>query len=155
VLGRTSLDEENTAAVAAAVAGSMKEGDVVLLEGAVGAGKTTFVRHLARHLGCDEHIHSPTYTVGHLHKAGADRSFAHLDLYRTNELDPSSLGDIEPYFDATWCAIEWSAPIAPWLDRPTIRVSIDLLAERARVIRIDAEPQTMQRIVDRLVPERP
>ena len=83
-----------TEALAARLAAALEPGDVVLIAGELGAGKTTFVRGAARALGVTEPVTSPTFVVGHLYDAGV----AHLDLYRLAGLDDEDPGLLDPYF---------------------------------------------------------
>jgi tRNA threonylcarbamoyladenosine biosynthesis protein TsaE len=80
-----------TEALAARLAVGLLPGDVVLLEGELGAGKTTFVRGAVRALGVSAPVTSPTFTIGQRYPAPAGRLVAHLDLYRLG-----SLGDEDP-----------------------------------------------------------
>ena len=87
-----------TEALAAELAAGLNPGDVVLVEGELGAGKTTFVRGACRALGVDGVITSPTFTIGQRYPGRVP--VAHLDLYRVADLgeeDPDLLADyIEP-----------------------------------------------------------
>src|SRR3954451_10083687 len=80
---------EETEALAAQLAGRLRPGDVVLVSGELGAGKTTFVRGACRALGVAGAVTSPTFTIGHLYEGRVP--VAHLDLYRLG-----SLGDEDP-----------------------------------------------------------
>ena len=83
-----------TEALGAEVAASLKTGDVVLVIGELGAGKTTFVRGAGRALGVAGPITSPTFTIGQRYSGSVPVS--HLDLFRVDELeaeDPSLLAD--------------------------------------------------------------
>jgi tRNA threonylcarbamoyladenosine biosynthesis protein TsaE len=71
---------EATEAVGARVAASLKPGDVVLVRGELGSGKTTFVRGACRALGVEGPVTSPTFTIGHRYDVRVP--VAHLDLYR-------------------------------------------------------------------------
>lgn len=85
---------EETEALAAELAGRLRAGDVVLVEGELGAGKTTFVRGACRALGVTTLVNSPTFTIGQRYRAPVPIS--HLDLYRIGSLsgeDPDLLGD--------------------------------------------------------------
>jgi tRNA threonylcarbamoyladenosine biosynthesis protein TsaE len=73
-----SSSPEETERIAAELAARLHAGDVVTVAGELGAGKTTFVRGAARALGVRSPVTSPTYTIGHRHRAGPDVS--HLDL---------------------------------------------------------------------------
>lgn len=84
----------DTEALAARVAAALSPGDVVLVSGELGAGKTTFVRGACRALGVEGRVTSPTFTVGRRYEGRVPVS--HLDLYRLGDLaaeDPALLAD--------------------------------------------------------------
>src|ERR1035437_4079278 len=81
-----SNSPEQTEMHAAAVVARLRPGDVVLLSGELGAGKTTFVRGAARALGVDAPVTSPSFTIGNIY-AGTAADVAHVDLYRLDALD--------------------------------------------------------------------
>lgn len=81
----------------AAVAAHLAPGEVVLVSGDLGAGKTTFVRGALRLLGARDAVTSPTFVIGHLHE-GRLGPLAHLDLYRLSQLEDEDPGLLEPYF---------------------------------------------------------
>lgn len=85
---------EETEALGAAVAESLRAGDLVLVRGELGAGKTTFVRGAARSLGVRGPVTSPTFTLGRFYDARIP--VAHLDLFRLDGMegeDPALLAD--------------------------------------------------------------
>jgi tRNA threonylcarbamoyladenosine biosynthesis protein TsaE len=91
----------------ARLAAQLRPGDVVLISGELGAGKTTYVRGALRALGANEAVTSPTFVVGHLYE-GAAGPLAHLDLYRLAGLAGEDPGLLEPYFSAdTVTFVEW------------------------------------------------
>jgi len=85
---------EATERAGAELAARLKPGDVVLVSGELGAGKTTFVRGALRALGVTGPITSPTFVVGHLY----DGPLAHLDLYRLAGMDAEDPGLLDDYF---------------------------------------------------------
>jgi tRNA threonylcarbamoyladenosine biosynthesis protein TsaE len=85
---------EETERAGAELAAGLKPGDVVLVSGELGAGKTTFVRGALRALGVTGPITSPTFVVGHLY----DGPYAHLDLYRLAGMDAEDPGLLDDYF---------------------------------------------------------
>jgi tRNA threonylcarbamoyladenosine biosynthesis protein TsaE len=90
-----SAGPRETEAAGAALAERLEPGDVVLVSGDLGAGKTTFVRGACRALGVTGAVTSPTFTIGTLLE-GRDLEIAHLDLYRLPTLageDPALLDD--------------------------------------------------------------
>lgn len=106
--------QETTAAseteqLGAELARTLAPGDVVLIDGELGAGKTTFVRGAARALGVTDPVTSPTFTIGQRYAAAAPVAFvSHVDLYRLVSLrdeDPDLLADyIRP---DTITFVEW------------------------------------------------
>jgi tRNA threonylcarbamoyladenosine biosynthesis protein TsaE len=89
-----SASPEETEALAGRLARRLAPGDVVLVSGDLGTGKTTFVRGACRALGVTGRVTSPTFTIGHRYRGAPDVS--HLDLYRFRGLSAAEWGDLEP-----------------------------------------------------------
>jgi tRNA threonylcarbamoyladenosine biosynthesis protein TsaE len=100
-----SASPAETEAVAATLARELRVGDVVIVSGELGSGKTTFVRGACRALGVTVPVTSPTFTVGHRYPAEPDVS--HLDLFRFQGFSAAEWGDLEPYFEDAICFVEW------------------------------------------------
>ena len=95
-----------TEALAAELASSLEPGDVVLVEGELGAGKTTFVRGACRALGVEALITSPTFTIGQRYPGRVP--VAHLDLYRVADLDEEDPDLLADYIGPDRVAfVEW------------------------------------------------
>ena len=141
-----------TRRLAVTFASVLEPADVVLLEGSVGAGKTTFVALLGSELGVLEPVRSPTFTVAHRYELADGRTLAHLDLYRDRgTLDQQAWADLEPYFeDATFVCIEWPATGLPWFgDRIRWRLGLEIVDEHTRLARIQgADPVRQAAAVD-------
>jgi tRNA threonylcarbamoyladenosine biosynthesis protein TsaE len=91
-----TADPAETEAFGAELAEDLKDGDVVLVRGELGAGKTTLVRGAARALGVSDPVTSPSFSIGHRYRAGERLIVSHLDLYRLAGLeheDPDLLAD--------------------------------------------------------------
>jgi tRNA threonylcarbamoyladenosine biosynthesis protein TsaE len=91
-----SQDAAETEALGGRLASELGPGDVVLVEGELGAGKTTFVRGAARALGVTVPVTSPTFTIGQRYPGRRVPVVAHVDLYRLSSLadeDPDLLAD--------------------------------------------------------------
>jgi tRNA threonylcarbamoyladenosine biosynthesis protein TsaE len=105
-------NERGTEAAGEQLASSLRAGDVVLLSGPLGAGKTAFVRGLARGLGIDAvEVSSPTFTLIHEYRGGQLTLF-HVDLYRLTSPDADDLGLQEMGVDDGVLAIEWAERLA-------------------------------------------
>lgn len=119
---RTSSPAE-TEAVGERLAAALGPGDVVLVSGELGSGKTTLIRGASRALGVTEPVTSPTFTIGHTYRGRVP--VAHLDLYRLADLgqeDPALLDDYVTPESVSF--IEWPGAAEPWLDRVTRRIEI-------------------------------
>ena len=119
----TSNSERDTRAIAARVADSLKPGDVLLLDGDLGAGKTAFVRGLADGLGVDpDEVTSPTFTLVHEHRGGR-LPLIHIDLYRLERADLDEIGLDQDLADRGVTAVEWPERLVRPV-RGAIRVTI-------------------------------
>jgi tRNA threonylcarbamoyladenosine biosynthesis protein TsaE len=113
---RTSGPEE-TEALAARLATELEPGDMVLVSGELGAGKTTFIRAACRALGVSEDVTSPTFTIGHRYAGRLPVS--HLDLYRLESVEREEPALLEDYVDPNGvCFIEWPERAAGSLPEP-------------------------------------
>jgi tRNA threonylcarbamoyladenosine biosynthesis protein TsaE len=115
-----------TEALAGRIAASLAAGDVVVVSGDLGAGKTTFVRGAARALGAGGPVTSPTFTIGQIYPAPVPVS--HLDLYRLGSLADEEPGLLDEYLAADVIAfVEWAevAERAGELERIAARVTIE------------------------------
>ena len=107
VAGLVTASEEETRAIAREFAATLKSGDVVLLAGDLGAGKTTFVKGLAAGLGIDPaEVSSPTFTLLHEYRGGR-LTLYHADLYRLDNTATEDLGLEETGVRDGVLAIEW------------------------------------------------
>jgi tRNA threonylcarbamoyladenosine biosynthesis protein TsaE len=115
VEARTSSAAE-TEALGARLAEQLGPGDVVVVSGEVGAGKTTLIRGACRALGITVPITSPTFTIGHRYEGGGV-PISHLDLYRLGDLEGEDPALLEDYLAPDSVAfIEWPAVAAPQLE---------------------------------------
>ncbi len=135
----TTASSLETEAVAAEIAARLVPGDVVLLSGDLGAGKTTFVRGAARALGFSGPVTSPTFTIGHIYD-GAGPVISHLDLYRLGSMaaeDPDLLADYIGGDTITF--VEWPATgehEIEELGRVAFRVTLEHAGDDSRTITV-------------------
>jgi tRNA threonylcarbamoyladenosine biosynthesis protein TsaE len=122
--------------VAAELSRTLVAGDVVLLSGDLGAGKTAFVRGLAEGLGVDPgEVSSPTFTLLHEYRGGRLPLF-HADLYRLDRVAAEDIGLDDPAIAAGVLAVEWPDRLARMLS-PAVFVRILATAEETRLIDLE------------------
>ena len=127
----SSASSAETERLGAELAMSLRPGDLVLVSGELGSGKTTFVRGACRELGVSGAVTSPTFTIGHLYDG--DVEIAHLDLYRLKEIDPAILEDyVTPERIAF---VEWPAA----LPGAAFHVTLAHAGENERLVEVVAQ----------------
>jgi len=125
---------EGTVALAAELAGRLVPGDVVLVSGELGSGKTTFVRGACRALGVEGPVTSPTFTIGHVLIGRVE--IAHLDLYRLGSLAGEDPTLLEDYLTPERVGfVEWPEVGDPAFGRVAARVRLEHAGgDRRRVV---------------------
>ncbi len=127
---------DETEALGAALAPSLSDGDLVLVRGELGAGKTTFVRGAARALGVADPVTSPTFSIGHRYR-GAATTVSHLDLYRLGGLDGEDPDLLADYIGSGRIAfVEWAPEGEPELADATTVVTISHAGADRREVEI-------------------
>lgn len=128
---------EETELVGKALAKTLTSGSVVALYGDLGAGKTAFVRGMARGLGSSDRVTSPTFTI--VNEYSGTLELFHFDMYRLRSSDE--------LFDIGWedylarggvCVVEWSENVSDAFDGSETKVTIDKLTETDRKITVEA-----------------
>jgi len=131
-----SHSEKETEELGARLAAALPGGSVVAMYGDLGAGKTAFVRGMARGMGLNCRVSSPTFTI--VNEYLGERELIHFDMYR--------LSGADELFDIGWedylargavCAVEWSENVADAFFGDEIRVTIEKLSDTERKITIE------------------
>ena len=126
-----SKSREETYAFAQEYAKTLRGGDVVLLDGDMGAGKTVFAKGVAKGLGIEEEVTSPTYA----YMNDYDGRLFHYDCYRIETPEQAERLGLSDYFDMGGiCLVEWAQNIAPLLPKTVKRVKIKKINENEREI---------------------
>jgi tRNA threonylcarbamoyladenosine biosynthesis protein TsaE len=135
-----SRSPEETRRFGASLAAELKAGDVLLLTGELGAGKTCLVAGLAEGLGCQAEAASPTFTLINEYKGGRLR-LAHMDLYRIETLQAVEGLGLDEYFDGPFVsAVEWPERLGPLRPAGAWEIVLERAGggEDARRIRVSA-----------------
>lgn len=132
---RLSRTPAETEALGAAMAQELKSGDVVLLEGPLGAGKTCWTRGLARGLGADpDAVLSPTFSLVR-ELAGGRLTLHHVDLYRLDGPREMEALGLDELFDGEGvCVVEWPERLGLLAPHGAWRVTLSLAPDGAREI---------------------
>ena len=126
-----SKSSEQTLEFAKQYAKTLRAGDVVILDGEMGAGKTLFSKGVALGLGIQEEVTSPTYA----YMNDYDGRLFHYDCYRIESVEQAEQLGLADYFDMGGiCLVEWAQNIAPLLPRVVKRVVISKINENEREI---------------------
>ena len=135
--GVRSLGPADTEAVAAELAARLRPGDVVLVSGELGAGKTTFVRGACRALGVTEPVVSPTFTIGRRYRGRV--TVSHLDLYRLEDPGAEDPGLLDDYLAAEMITfVEWPGRREDGWENVAARVTISHAGGDERLISVSS-----------------
>lgn len=141
---RSALETEQ---MAGALAKELKAGDVVLVEGEVGTGKTTFVRGACRALGVEETVASPSFTIGRAYEGRLPVS--HVDLFRLETLEQEDPALLDDYLTpAAVSFIEWPAAASQALEpeRVALRVRLEHRGNDRRLVRAEGREEVVSEL---------
>ncbi|HRN90205.1 MAG TPA: tRNA (adenosine(37)-N6)-threonylcarbamoyltransferase complex ATPase subunit type 1 TsaE [Candidatus Saccharibacteria bacterium] len=120
---------------------SLRGGDVVELIGDVGAGKTTLTKGIAKGLGVDEDVQSPSFTISRVYELSDNRKLAHYDFYRLNDagimLDELSETMADP---DVITVIEWADVVSGVLPENRVSINLSSPSENIRTLTITGSP---------------
>jgi tRNA threonylcarbamoyladenosine biosynthesis protein TsaE len=139
-LHRYCASDEATKRAGESFASLLRSGDIVLLSGQLGAGKTTFVKGVAKGLGVTERVTSPTFTMVREHACHNDRGIAtlqHCDVYRVSSLDEVldlALGELVE--ESAVALVEWGELAETVFGRDVLRVTFELDEAQGRSLHV-------------------
>ncbi|WP_135554901.1 tRNA (adenosine(37)-N6)-threonylcarbamoyltransferase complex ATPase subunit type 1 TsaE [Paenibacillus cymbidii] len=126
---------EDTERLARELAARCGPGAVLALDGDLGAGKTAFAQALARTLGVQAQVSSPTFTIIKEYE-GRDCPFYHMDVYRLTGADASQLGLDDYFFGDGVTLVEWARLIADLLPEERLAIDIERTGDEERLFRL-------------------
>lgn len=152
-LAITSRSPEATRSLGERLGRAAAPGDVFLLEGGFGVGKTVFVQGLAAGLGVPTHVTSPSFVIVNQHRGRL--TLYHVDLYRLEQRDPDLEGSLEEMMEAGGVvAVEWPGLLPPELRAGAAVVRLERLDDETRRIELETDqPRLLARL--RRVAARP
>lgn len=122
---------EKTEIFAATLAKELEPGDLLTLEGGLGAGKTTFTKGLAKGLGIQRMVNSPTFTILKQYSGRLDLN--HFDVYRLENSD-EDIGFDEFFSSEAVSVVEWAIFIKEYLPKERLEITINRQSEQGREI---------------------
>lgn len=126
----------DTDIIAKQLAKKIQKNDIITLNGNLGSGKTTFTRSLVKHLGSNDIVSSPTFSLMNHYHASTD--ILHFDMYRIKtENDLYSIGFFDYIYNDYIIIIEWSKNIKQFLPQNTLEIYFDYIDEQSRKITIN------------------
>ncbi|MCU0431651.1 MAG: tRNA (adenosine(37)-N6)-threonylcarbamoyltransferase complex ATPase subunit type 1 TsaE [Cytophagaceae bacterium] len=135
VLEEVTLQAMSEAAEALVEIG--KEYAVWLFFGEMGAGKTTLIRHICKHLGVKDEVSSPTFGLVKEYRIHSDESLFHFDFYRIkSEEEASDMGVDEYFFSDQYCLVEWPEKVPSFWPEEHLRIELIIQNEHTRLIRV-------------------
>lgn len=142
--------EADTDAFAQKLAAQVQAGDIICLEGNLGAGKTTFTKYFAKALGIDQAIKSPTYTIIREYEDN-DIPLYHMDAYRLEEKGSDSVG-LEDYLNGEGVTIiEWPQFVVQDLPKDYLWLTLSATSETSREVTLAYEGPRGQELYDGVV----
>lgn len=126
---------EETIALGERLGKCLEKGDVVTLNGDLGAGKTHFTKGIAKGLNVDDYITSPTFTIVNEHEGRVP--LYHFDVYRIDDIyEMYEIGFEEYLYGEGVCIVEWSDKVKDMLPKDTIDIIISVIDDNTREFKI-------------------
>lgn len=150
-----SCNEENTISFANKLASQLNIGDIIILSGDLGSGKTKFTQGVLSYFELDKEISSPTFTIVNEYYSNNSTPIFHFDVYRLEDLDEFYAIGGEEYFEKGICIIEWGELIEPILPNNYIKISFsrDNDNENTRILNIEPFGERLTHIIERMFKE--
>ncbi|MPZ13362.1 MAG: tRNA (adenosine(37)-N6)-threonylcarbamoyltransferase complex ATPase subunit type 1 TsaE [Chloroflexi bacterium] len=140
--------EEETRQLGAHLSAAVRAGDVLLLLGHFGAGKTTLVQGIARGLGVDQPVTSPSFVIASEYQGRIP--LYHIDLYRVEQMDEVTLEAIAEYFGGDGlCVVEWPGSVPDELAHGAVRLELAIMGEEDRGLTLEGALPRLQAVFER------
>ena len=145
-----SRSPDQTRRVGMRLGALLNPGDVVCLQGDLGAGKTTFVQGLAQGWGSLDSVSSPTFIIVNVYRRADESELYHLDTYRLESAPEAAMLDLDDMLDAGPLVIEWPERIESVLPRERLWLQLDYIDEEQRRIQVMANGKQYEDFIEEL-----
>ena len=155
ILDEHSLDfisrsPEQTRRIGIRLGGLLQPGDLVCLQGELGAGKTTLVQGMAQGWGALDSVSSPTFVLVNLYRRAGDGQFFHMDAYRIESASEGEELDLDAMLAEGPLLIEWADRLASILPRERLWVTLEHVSDEHRQMRFAARGKRYDTLVTEL-----
>lgn len=144
---RVLENAEDTQRFAAYLAAFLQPGDIITLEGDLGAGKTTFTQGLAKGLGVKGVVNSPTFTI--IKEYAGRLPLYHMDVYRVGR-DADSLGLDDYFYGEGVCVVEWASLIEDVLPEEHLAITLMKQDDNSRLCRLEPKGTRYLQLCERI-----
>ncbi len=145
-----SRSPEQTRRIGMRLGGGLKAGDVICLQGNLGAGKTTFVQGLAQGWGSIDSVSSPTFILVNLYRRANGDQLFHLDAYRIDSLPEGEELDFDSMTAEGALVIEWPERLGGLIPKERLWVDLEHVAEEHRQMRFNARGKRYDDLLDEM-----
>ncbi|OQY30812.1 MAG: tRNA (adenosine(37)-N6)-threonylcarbamoyltransferase complex ATPase subunit type 1 TsaE [Anaerolineaceae bacterium 4572_5.1] len=133
-----SRSPEQTRRMGMRLGGMLQTGDIICLQGDLGAGKTTLVQGLAQGWGSLDAVSSPTFIIVNMYRRPDESQLFHLDTYRLESAPEAAMLDLDDMLAAGPLVIEWAERIESILPAERLWLHLEYVAEEQRRIQVSA-----------------
>ncbi len=145
-----SRSPEQTRRMGMRLGAMLEPGDVVCLQGDLGAGKTTFVQGLAQGWGSLDAVSSPTFIIVNMYRRPDESQLFHLDTYRLESAPEAAMLDLDDMLYAGPLVIEWPERIESVLPKERLWLFLEYIGEEQRRIQFKAQGERYQNFIEEL-----
>lgn len=133
------VNEQNEVVEATDILDKCGSKRVFAFDGKMGAGKTTFIKHLCEAMGTEDVVNSPTFAIVNVYEVASGEEVYHFDCYRIKDIrEAMDFGAEEYLYSGNYCFIEWAEMIEPLLPEDTVWVKIEVEENGERSLSFDA-----------------
>lgn len=139
---------EQTRRVGMRLGAHLKAGDVICLQGDLGAGKTTFTQGIAQGWGSLDSVSSPTFVLVNMYRRANGGQLFHLDAYRLDSIPEAEELDFEAMLEEGALIVEWPERLGNLIPKERLHVQLEHIAEEQRQMRIHASGKRYDEILE-------
>lgn len=145
-----SRSPEQTRRIGMRLGGLLKAGDVICLQGDLGAGKTTFTQGLAQGWGSLDSVSSPTFILVNQYRRADGSQLFHLDAYRLDSVPEAEELDLDSMFDKGAFVIEWPERLGNLIPAERLHIQLEHLSEEHRRMNFHAHGRHYDELLDKI-----